>query len=205
MLKLNDKEKETDVIDNIYTSLSNIINVLMKDNANINKQILCLSDRIDQLNITINSIEEENKNIVDYCKTEIDTAVINTQLPSNFSKSNIQQQILDLRTMLIQLINNSNMNINKEIQEVKKIKIERQNNIKLVIDSELKEYINTLPNLDKKLEEFTKEYRANLSTYVRRMSKSSEPIDTLNERLDRLENLVESIVLYLNDEQQLRN
>ena len=199
MLKLNEKEKESDVIDNIYTSLSNIINVIMKDNANINKQILCLSDRIDQLNNTINSLQEENKNIVDYCKTEIDTAVINTQLPS-FSKTNLQQQILDLRTMLIQLINSSNANINKEIDEVKKIKKELQNNIKLVISSELKEYINTIPTLDKKLEEFVKEYRANLATHVRRMSRSSEANDSVVDRLDRLENLVENIVLYLHDE-----
>jgi hypothetical protein len=202
MLKLNEKEKESDVIDNIYTSLSNIINVIMKDNANINKQILCLSDRIDQLNNTINNLQEENKNIVDYCKTEIDTAVINTQLPS-CSKTNLQQQILDLRTMLIQLINSSNTNINKEIEEVKKIKKELQNNIKLVISSELKEYINTLPTLDKKLEEFVKEYRANLATYVRRMSRSSEANNSVIERLERLENLVENIVLYLHDEQSL--
>jgi chromosome segregation ATPase len=202
MLKLNDNEIQLNVIDNIYTSLSKIIHVLTQDNANINQQILCLSNRIDQLNTSMNELQEENKSIVHYCKTEIDTASINMQLYP--SKNNFQQQILDMRTMLIQLINNSNSNINKEIEEVKKIKTELQNNIKLVISSELKEYIDTLPNFDKKLEEFAKEYRANLANHVRKISKSSVPADTIIDRLNKLENLVENIVMYLNDEQQLR-
>lgn len=153
----------------------------------------CLMESVKKLNCEVNDLEEkhthantseltatlttklndtllpdlQNKLIRDLQATV--QSAIQVGLQSTIQKcTELQKQILDTRTMLVQMITTHINSIKKELNEVRKIKEDIRPYIKSIIAEEMKDYVSKLPSLEQKFEELSREHRANLAQHIRK-------------------------------------
>ena len=183
------------VIDNIYKSMSKIIEALNTDNVIINQQIKKIRADLEFVCNAVAGIKMENQDLVVTYTSEInniveqiqalaerrnDQAIIDdiTTLRSLLTKmnteidtmkaGNLQKQILDTRTMLVQMMSTNIAAVKRDITDMKKIKEDIRPHIKAIIAEELRDYMSKMPSLDQKFEELAKEQRAYLSQHIRK-------------------------------------
>lgn len=90
--------------------------------------------------------------------------------------------------MLMQVINSNMQTIRKEIIDVKKIKEDVRLHVKNIMTEEVKEYMNTLPSLEKRFEELAKEQRSVLSQHIRKST--IQKVGNLQIETDSLINMI---------------
>ena len=78
--------------------------------------------------------------------------------------------------------------IRKEIIDVKKIKEDVRLHVKNIMTEEVKEYMNTLPSLEKRFEELAKEQRSVLSQHIRKST--IQKVGNLQIETDSLINMI---------------
>lgn len=146
-----DMKVENQDLINTYTSEINRISDQLqalsdtKNNSSIQDEFLKLQALVSKLHQDMELLKSENDRIAD-----------------------LQKQILDMRTMLLQMISTNITNLRKEFSESKKIKEELRTQIKVVITEEMKEYMNKIPSFETKFDELAKQQQIRLSENIRK-------------------------------------
>jgi hypothetical protein len=196
----NDVKSPSNVIDNIYKSMSKIIEALTSDNLILNQQVKKIRTELEFVCNTVANLKVENQDLITTYTQEMgsiisqvqklterkeDNIVVNelSNIKESIKKlckeldmlklknemsSDLQKQILDTRSMLMQILNSNMQAIRKEITDVKKIKDDVRQHVKTIVSEEVKEFMTNMPAIDKKFEELAKEQRTILSQHIRK-------------------------------------
>jgi hypothetical protein len=239
--EMRNNEMPNNVIDNIYKSMSKIIEALTTDNLILSQQIKKIRTELEFVCNTVATMKIDNQDLISAYTNEInsimeqmqklternnDNDIIielsNTQLlikkisqemelmkNKNDSIGDLQKQILDTRTMLIQLINTNMQNIKKEIIDVKKIKDDVRTyfkddvrtHVKNIVVEEVKEYVRGMPTIDKKFEILEKEQRALLSQHIRKST--IQRVGSLQLDTSNLISMIKTQVSEINDKSDI--
>lgn len=143
------KSENQDIVNAYTAEINSILENIQKITNNENTEEI--KKEFNNLNELINKLNSEMDNIK---KKQLD-------LP------NVQKQILDTRTLLLQTINTNMKNIRKEIPDA--------NNIKNIIRPVVVECVNEA--VERKLADFTKEQRLMMSQYMRKNRPSTNNMD----------------------------
>ncbi len=146
----NMKIENQDLI-NTYTSEINHISDQLqalsdnKNNSSIHDEFLKLQALVSKLHHDMEMLKSENDRIAE-----------------------LQKQMLDMRTMLLQMITSNITNLRKEFSESKKLKDDLRAQIKLIIAEEMKEYMSKIPSIEQRFEELAREQRLSLAQNIRK-------------------------------------
>lgn len=156
---INVNEPDNNIIGNIYKSMSNIIESLNVNNLLLTHQVNKIKQDLNNITTTMHEIKLNNQEMINTYTSEISSIMeqlenitekenkLNNEVVKikkrNYTTLDLQKQILDTRTLLLQAMNNN----------IKKIKSELN-------EDNLRIYIRDLVNkeIDKRLE---KKYRTN--------------------------------------------
>ncbi len=149
----SDEEKAPNLIDNIYKSMTKVIEALNTDNLILNQQILKIKNELEFICNALASLKTEAQETIN--AYNIDLLKLNQQIRINElvdlkkkfeTISDLQKHIMDTRNILLQTLDTNIKTIRKEILELK------QNSIRNIIKEEIKTYISTLPSIEKKFD-----------------------------------------------------
>lgn len=167
----SDESKHSDqpIIDNIYKSMSQIVSSLNSDNLLLNIQAKKIHDEMEFILKTISELKVENvrrsstdNNLI----TVVNDLKSKVENPSIVKFDDLQKQIIDTRSLLLQTITTNISSIKHELESRKTNDIRPQ--VKAVVADEVKIYMSNMPTLDKKFNEFAREQRASLSQHIRK-------------------------------------
>lgn len=146
----NMKVENQDLI-NTYTSeinhISDQLQALSEHRADssIHDEFLKLQTLVSRLHHDMEALKSENDRIAD-----------------------LQKQMLDMRTMLLQMITSNINNLRKEFSDSRKVKDDVRSTIKLIIAEEMKDYMSKIPSLEQRFEELAREQRLSLAQNIRK-------------------------------------
>lgn len=170
--KINDEEDNTpNVIDDIYKSMSKVVEALNADNIILNKQITSVKAELEFIcnALAIFKAEvQETSSIYHHnlYKMSNQLSSINFEELNNVRKkieiiTDLQKYTVNTRNILLQTLDINLKSIKKELNEIKQTKDLSifRNNIKNIIEEEIKIYIDKLSRSDKKFEILEKEQK----------------------------------------------
>jgi hypothetical protein len=189
---LKNQEKEIDT-DGMYHSLSKIIEILDSDRLILNQQVKKIKHDMEFVYKTIGSLNleieymkntylEENAYVLNKISSNKSENSIPTESPNKYEahitlKTDIEdlynkckkipelkKQILQMRSMILKIVNNHVDTIKKELCDLKESKL----NINKIIYEEVKKYIANAPSLEQRFDSFDKKYKAKMAHYVRK-------------------------------------
>lgn len=213
--KINNVDDENDteidnapnVIDDIYKSMSKVIEALNMDNIILNKQIIGIRSELEFICNTLaafkSDIQETYSNDLSDINKQLCSLRIN-ELAELKKKSetitDLQKHIMETRNILLQTLDINLKTIKKELNEIKQsrdITVFR-NSIRNIIDEEMKTYMAGIPSLEKKFETLEKEQRQVLSNHIRKSMtqfKSSSDHDVTTQIItDEMQRLYNNVI-----------
>ena len=159
----NDAIVDNDLVSKVYQSMSKVIETLTNDSHVLNVQLQQIKAEISTSCCTYDQKLTDHLLLLTNIQHDID----NIKLKKD-SLVDIQKQLLDTRTTMLQMFGNNIHDLKREINDVKKIKEELRQQARTVIVEEMKEYMNKMPTLEAKFDELAKDLRANLAQHIRK-------------------------------------
>lgn len=160
----NEETKETpDVISSIYKSMSQIIEALNTDNLILNQQVNKIRGELEFVCNTLATLKMDTQEISTVC------FVRSEDLKKKITAlGDLQKHVIETRNMLIQTLDTNIKSVKKELSELKNNKDNIRPFIKSIVEEEIKQYLASMPVLEKRFEALEREQRTMLANHIRK-------------------------------------
>lgn len=166
----NEETKETpdapDVISSIYKSMSQIIEALNTDNLILNQQVNKIRGELEFVCNTLATLKMDTQEISTVCS--IRSEDLNDLKKKIATLGDLQKHVVETRNILIQTLDTNIKSVKKELLELKNNKDNIRPFIKSIVEEEVKQYLASMPSLEKRFEALEREQRTMLANHIRK-------------------------------------